>query len=304
MNAIDQALLEKLKPAVLKKMREDQFDDDLSESLLLTFMPLASWIAEQKMPLVLGINGAQGSGKSTLCEYLKLVLSQGFKLKVAGFSIDDLYKTHSQRQALAQQIHPLLATRGVPGTHDVDLGIKVISDLIDKEGLEVSIPLFDKALDDRKPLSEWPKVKGPFDVVIFEGWCVAAKPQTKAALLQPVNELEKIEDPDGTWRNYVNQQLEGPYAALFKRIDKLIMLKVPDMECVFKWRSLQEQKLAAKCASSGQNRLMDPDALKRFIMHYERLTRHALDEMPNRADFTLDLNEQHQFYSIRSKASR
>lgn len=73
------------------------------------------------------------------------------------------------------------------------------------------------------------------------------------------------------------------------------MLKAPGMDSVFEWRSLQERKLAEKTASNEPHRLMDAAALRRFIMHYERLTRHTLAEMPSRADLTLYLDEHHQF---------
>ncbi|WP_255210702.1 hypothetical protein [Methylogaea oryzae] len=169
---------------------------------------------------MLGINGGQGSGKSTLCEFLRLILEQGFGLRVAGLSIDDIYKTRAEREQLAKTVHPLLLTRGVPGTHDVELGLGVIDALKQAEaGDSVAIPSFDKARDDRRQLDEWPRFRGKADVVVFEGWCVAAKPQDEIELAQPVNRLEAEEDADGRWRRYVNQQLQGAYTELFGRLD-------------------------------------------------------------------------------------
>lgn len=295
------ALAARIRPAFLARMRELHIDTALAEPLKRVYIPLAAWVSRQKQagrPFVLGVNGAQGSGKSTLCEFLQLILREGYGYKVAGFSIDDIYKTHAERERLGREVHPLLVTRGVPGTHDVRLGLDTIAALVDPAGGCVALPAFDKARDDRRPEGEWSLVEGPVDVVIFEGWCVGARAQDEAELITPLNELEVREDADGAWRRYVNEELKGEYAELFTRLDRLVMLKVPNMESVYEWRSLQEEKLAAKMAQSGQHRIMDSSGLKRFIMHYERLTRHTLDEMPERADLTLFLDEHHQFTAI------
>jgi D-glycerate 3-kinase len=298
--ADERRLIDRLKPAFRERLHNLRIEDDLAAALHEVYLPLADWVARQKRsrPLVLGINGAQGAGKSTTCEFLQLILDQGFGLRVAGLSIDDLYKTRAEREALAHRVHPLLVTRGVPGTHDVSLGLATLQALQISTGT-VAIPAFDKAVDDRRPESEWPRFQGPADVIVFEGWCVGARPQTAAELARPVNELEAKEDADGRWRRYVNDQLMGDYAKLFDRLDALIMLKVPDMASVYRWRSLQERKLAARIEGNpGTAQAMNDEALKRFIMHYERLTRHMLEEMPTRADITLCLNRQHQFEKI------
>ncbi|WP_333687205.1 hypothetical protein [Methylococcus capsulatus] len=291
---------ERVRPAFLASMATQRIPLTLAESLARVYVPLAAWVLTHRDngPFVLGVNGAQGSGKSTLCDFLALILREGYGCKVAGFSIDDLYKTRSERERLAREVHPLLMTRGVPGTHDVELGLQTL-DRLTKIGPEVSValPAFDKSVDDRRPLSAWPQITAPVDVVIFEGWCVGCVPQVGEDLVRPINALESGEDADGSWRTYVNEQLGGPYTELFDRLDRLIMLKVPDLECVYRWRGLQERKLAAAVRGNGSSshRLMDEAALRRFIMHYERLTRHMLAEMPARADITLFLDENHRF---------
>lgn len=285
-------------------MRRLGITESVAGILAHDYLPLAAWVASQKRdhPLVLGVNGAQGAGKSTLCESLTLILTHGYGLRTAGFSIDDLYHTRAERERLARQIHPLLITRGVPGTHDTELGCRLLDALCGASpGVTVAMPSFDKAMDDRRPRTEWPTIEGPVDVVVFEGWCVGCKPQAVEDLVTPINALEAEEDPDGNWRRYVNDQLKGPYADLFARIDRLVMLCVPSMDSVFEWRSLQERKLAASLQLEGGtrgHRLMDDSTLRRFIMHYERLTRHALAEMPARADVVLFLDEAHRFSRI------
>lgn len=258
------------------------------------FYPLAEWMADQHhdRPVIIGINGAQGSGKSTLTGLLQVLLEREFGKRVAAFSIDDLYLTKAQRQSLAKSVHPLFLTRGVPGTHDVALGMNILRQLSSYRNGSVKIPVFDKGTDDRLPDDRWQTVLCPVNIILFEGWCAGAIAQPEQDLATPVNELEAVQDRDATWRTYVNNQLKGPYREWFGLIDKLVMLKVPAMEQVYEWRELQETRL-------GQARGMDTSGLRRFIMHYERLTRYQLQEMPARADVLLELDHTHRVSGIR-----
>lgn len=298
-------LLARLQPAFAAKLHELRIDPGLlTPALRRVYLPFAAWLAQRKgdAPYVLGINGAQGTGKSTLCEFLTLILEEGFGLRVAGFSIDDIYKTRAEREILARSVHPLLLTRGVPGTHDVAMGMATLDRLRRaRAGDSVALPSFDKARDDRKPEAQWPRVAGPVDVIIFEGWCLGAKPQAEAALLQPINALETNEDSGGTWRRYVNDRIKNEYAILFRQLDVLIMLKAPRMDKVFEWRGLQEEKLAAREGKTQPHRLMDAAAIRRFVEHYERITRHMLDEMSERADVTLFVDDDQQIGKIHLK---
>lgn len=264
--------------------------------------PLAARFAEEARAAgrtwIVGVCGTQASGKSTLCAVVAhLLAEQG--LKAAVISIDDLYLTREARQALAAQIHPLLATRGVPGTHDVALGEELF-DRLARPG-EVRLPRFDKARDTRRPPATWDVFEGPADVVLFEGWCVGARPQDEAALARPVNALERDEDPDGRWRRFADAQLAGPYQELFGRLDRLVLLQAPGFEAVLDWRREQEAKLRARLAAEGGDlsRTLDEAALVRFIAHYERLTRHILDEMPGRADVVARLGPERQLLELR-----
>jgi D-glycerate 3-kinase len=268
------------------------------------YIPLAAALAKATRnktgTLIVGVNGAQGSGKTTLCSILSLLLESGFGLRVTSLSIDDLYLTRGQRDKLSKSVHPLLATRGVPGTHDVELGLQLLKELQEPQtGRKISIPVFDKSIDDRLPQSDWRVVETPLDIVLFEGWCVGATPQATEELLDPVNRLEEIDDADGLWRNHLNSQLATDYARLFATLDLLLMLEIPNMESVFTWRGLQEKKLAAQSQRADATQLMDKAALQRFIMHYERLTRHMLAEMPERANLVLQLNSAHQVAAVR-----
>jgi D-glycerate 3-kinase len=268
------------------------------------YLPMAHWVAEshQQKPLLLGINGAQGSGKSTLTKILQALLEKGFSKRVVSLSIDDLYLRRSEREQLARDVHPLLMTRGVPGTHDVAIAKEVLSSLKEGTGQRITIPVFDKAHDDRADEALWQQIDGPVDIIIFEGWCVGAVAEDNQALEKPINRLEAEEDPQKLWRTYVNEQLKGPYQEIFSLIDKLIMMKIPAMENVFEWRSLQEEKLrASRQDEASASRIMSERELQRFIMHYERITRHSLEEMPERADVVLELNDDHQIERVTVK---
>ena len=285
-----------IRPDFVAALQSHRIPAASAEELARVYLPLAAWVMAQKQdgPLIIGVNGAQGSGKSTLCDFLRLILEQCHGQQVSVLSIDDLYLTRAERQALARAVHPLLITRGVPGTHDVELGLATLQRLRSATGTDLTpLPAFDKAADDRRPQIEWPMFRGRPDIILFEGWCVGSTPQPDADLIEPVNALERDEDADGRWRHFVNHQLATDYRRLFAELDRLIFLRVPDMERVLEWRTLQEQKLAAT-ATAGRH-VMDAAALRRFVMHYERLTRHNLAELPAQADVTLSLNERHGF---------
>ncbi len=240
--------------------------------------------------LVLGICGAQGSGKSTLARMLVSRLSDE-GIRAASLSLDDLYLTRAERNRLAFDVHPLLAMRGVPGTHEVDLGISLIDRLA--SGEPADLPLFDKAIDDRFSADLWRKAPANCRVLVFEGWCVAARPQLEEALGDPVNALEYDEDADGIWRRWVNRRLAGDYQRLFSRIDALIMLAAPSFAVVKDWRLQQERDL-----EQSAHAVMDEAGITRFIQFYQRLTEWMLAEMPARADLVVRLDARRQLLSI------
>jgi len=243
--------------------------------------------ASADRPLVVGLTGPQGSGKSTLADALPTRLSAA-GLRSAVLALDDLYLPKADRQRLAADVHPLFVTRGVPGTHDVALGREVLANLTTVR--QTRVPSFDKGSDDRRPIAEWPTVEGPVDVVIFEGWCVGARPQTADALIWPINDLERDRDPDGVWRAYANAALAGPYQALFGDIGLQALLLAPGFEAVLGWRLQQEHEMRARRGAVGQS---DPE-IAVFIQHYERLTRHIAAEMPSRADVVVRLGPERE----------
>jgi D-glycerate 3-kinase len=240
--------------------------------------------------VIVGLCGAQGSGKSTVAAAVSDRL--GRDISIATLSIDDLYLSRQDRERLAREVHPLLRTRGVPGTHDVDLGTQVLDSLC-RPG-RTRLPRFDKAQDARLPRDRWPAVQGPVKIVLFEGWCVGARPQPPEDLAAPVNALERDDDPDGVWRRFANNALAGPYQALFARLHRLVLLAAPGFDVVARWRRQQEHELRARLKSQGRGleHTMDDAAIERFVQFYERLTQHVLAEIPHRADLLIRLNEE------------
>jgi len=243
---------------------------------------------DRKRTAVIGLCGAQGSGKTTIARYAARLLEQRGMHAVA-LSLDDFYLSHEARQRLGREVHPLLAVRGPPGTHDVGMAGAALDQL--RARGKVSLPRFDKASDNRAPRAAWPTVASPVDVILLEGWCVGAVSQGRAALATPVNDLERDEDPDGVWRGYVNDQLDGPYQALFARLHDLVFLEAPSFEVVTGWRAEQEAKLRA----TGAGGMSDAE-IARFVAHYERLTRWILAEMPARADWVVTLDTERNPY--------
>lgn len=237
----------------------------------------------RRRTVTLALCGAQGSGKSTIAAAAVRML-QARGLRAVHLSLDDFYLPAAARQQLGREVHPLLAVRGPPGTHDVALAGAVLDQL--KTRGRVALPRFDKASDNRTPRGSWETIATPLDVILFEGWCIGARAQGAAALATPVNDLERDEDPKAIWRTYVNDQLDGPYQGLFEKYQELYLLQAPSFEVVQAWRTEQEHKLIARTGKG-----MSDAEVARFIAHYERLTRWILTEMPERARWTIRLDE-------------
>jgi len=283
--------------ALLKQLQHDEqlpvhwFEDALVWIVKLSTM-LAELHEQRRHPLCIGINGAQGSGKTTLSLALDMLLTKTYGLRCQTLSIDDFYLSRQDREKLARQVHPLLQTRGVPGTHNCELAINTIQQL--KQGKTCLIPRFNKATDNPLPTSAWSSSTSQPDIILFEGWCVGIPPQDESKLNTPVNSLEQHEDPQKLWRQYVQQQLSGSYQTLFKELDLLIFLQAPGFECVHQWRLEQENKLAERNQHKNNNAIMNEAEIQRFIAHYQRLTEHALQCLPSLADVIIPLDEKHR----------
>jgi D-glycerate 3-kinase len=240
-------------------------------------------------PVLIGVSGAQGSGKTTVCKLLEMANRPRF----AHFSLDDVYWSKAERVDLGRLIHPLFATRGPPGTHDLDLAIATVDALQRATAeSETRLPRFDKLRDEPAPESEWPIYRGRPEAILIDGWCLGATPPDSG---KPLNAVEAI-DSDGRWRAAQAVFLAEEYARFFAMFDAMIYLKPPSWEIVRRWRGQQEEQLLARAMNAEERAKLD-----RFLMHYERLTR-SMMAGGVKADVIVQLDEERAVQVVEPRA--
>ena len=221
-------------------------------------------------PPLIAVVGAQGCGKTTLAR------AAAERFGAVQVSIDDVYLTRAEREAMAREVHPLFITRGPPGTHDLVLLQRLI-DALSAAGPddETRIPDFDKRGDDRRPVADWRVFRGRPSAILIDAWCLGALAEDAAALARPVNALEADHDPDGGWRRAVNGFVGGTYAEFIARFDAVLFLHAPDFEVVLDWRCRQEADLLG--VAPADLPAAERAHLAGFIRYFERITRRMLD---------------------------
>ena len=273
--------------------------DQMIRSFLI---PVCFWIAKKtnkKVPLIIGLAGGQGTGKTTVTSIISIILKKYFKLDIFKISIDDFYKTRKQRTLLSKNKHSLLMTRGVPGTHDIDIMLNFFKRIKVKNFKILKLPKFNKGVDDRCKQSLWYKIQSKPDVVILEGWCVGARSQNSKELKKPVNSLEKIHDQNFKWRQYVNYQLKTKYKKLFNQLDYILFLKVKNFSLLRRWRLKQEKKLWLKSKNKKNLKFMNKSEVKNFMDTYQRITQQMFKDMPKYSSIVMNLNNSHQIKNIK-----
>lgn len=252
-------------------------------------------IAEQRArepnrPALIGVAGAQGSGKTTALEALTAA-NPGY----AQFSIDDVYFDTAQRAAFAARTHPLFVTRGPPGTHDIALARATIEALIDAApDAQTPLPRFDKIADRLRPRAEWPVFGGRPDAILVDAWCLGAL--APASIGSPLNPVEQ-EDSDRVWRRTQDDLLRGAYGDWFARFDAILYLRPPSWEIVRRWRGEQEVTLRKRALTAAEDAWID-----RFIMHYERITRNMMAGA-HRAKTIVQLDEARNVVGVEQRAN-
>ena len=284
---------------------------DYLDAALQWYAPVTCSIKQlqhkENRPILVAINGCQGSGKTTIADYLCTSLIEEQGVNTVRLSLDDFYLTHRERQTLAALVHPLFQTRGVPGTHDMRLLRLTLKRLLDIDFKKpIAIPRFNKATDDRYRAPDWDLVDTPVQCVLLEGWCIGAMPESANVLTQPVNDLERHEDSLALWRKYYNGFLRRHFVPLYPLVDQWIMLQAPSFDCVFNWRREQERKLAVSLAPDSVGNRMDDETLHRFIQHYERITHNCLEGLPRRVNHLFSLDEQRRItaYNYRAQTTQ
>jgi D-glycerate 3-kinase len=281
-NNVDEVLYGNLKLLLnsYEKLENERNERDIKDNLDYKYwnfyIPLCGWVIEKaiekkkKYPdeaYVLGINGGQGSGKSTIVAFLKLLLEhQGYK--VVTFSSDDFYKTHEELLTLKQK-NPVYKARGPPGTHDTKKFKEILEDLKNKRSTK--IPKYDKSAyngkGDRNPGKDWKKVPEGADIVIVEGALMGLRPiSKKEELCKPsknriLNRIEQRNDPNCIIRETFNEATKD-YVEVSELLDNLIGLDV-SLGRIRKGRREQEKKLI-KTIGKG----MSPEKLEEFMDYY------------------------------------
>lgn len=270
------------------------------KNLKKIYIPISFWInnkcKKKGRTLILGLSGSQGSGKTMVTGILQIILKKFFKKNIYIISIDDFYKTLRDRNRMSQQKHSLFKTRGVPGTHDINLIKNFFISAKRKKFKKIKLPKFNKSIDDRSKKNYWHNINKRPEIIILEGWCVGAIPQINSSLRKPVNILERYEDKDLIWRKYANEKLKKEYKEVFAMIDYFIFMKVPNFKVVFKWRLLQESKLRKKL--HYKKKIMTYSAIKRFIMFYQRITLQMMKDLSKSASIVLLLKKNHEIKRV------
>ena len=282
-----------------QETKADKFKN--KERMIKSFLiPLCYWISKKavkKRPYFVGLAGGQGTGKTTISSLIKIILTKYFKLKVFRISIDDFYKTRKERISLSKKVHPMLLTRGVPGTHDINMMLKFFKKVKSKKFKRLRLPIFNKAIDDRFNKKKWYDLKDKPDVIIFEGWCVGAKPEKGKTLKKTINSMERVKDHKQIWRKYVNQQLKSKYKNLYSQLNCLIYLKAKNFSLLQKWRLKQERKLWINSKTNFNSKIMSTGDVINFMQTYQRITQNMFKIMPRYASIIFNLNSNHQIKS-------
>ena len=282
-----------------QETKADKFKN--KERMIKSFLiPLCFWIskkASKKSPYFVGLAGGQGTGKTTISSLIKIILTKYFKLKVFRISIDDFYKTRKERISLSKRVHPMLLTRGVPGTHDINMMLNFFKKVKSKKFKRLKLPTFNKAIDDRFAKKKWYDLKKRPDVIIFEGWCVGAKSEKNINLKKTINSMEKAKDQKWIWRKYVNHQLKSKYKNLYSQLNCLIYLKAKNFSLLQKWRLKQERKLLLNNKRNSKLKIMNREDVLSFMQTYQRITQNMFKNMPKYASIIINLNSNHQIKS-------
>ena len=284
----------------LQETSKEKFKN--KEKMIKFFLiPVSFWIASKvknKKPFIVGLGGGQGAGKTTITSIISIVLKKYFKLNVFKISIDDFYKTRKERFLLSKKLHPLLMTRGVPGTHDINFILDFFKKAKSNKFKSLKLPKFNKAIDDRCKKKLWYSIKKRPDVIILEGWCVGARAEKNKTLKKAINSLERVDDLKLVWRKFVNQQLKLKYKKLYNQLNCLLYLKVNNFGLLQRWRLKQERKLWLKNRKLSNNKVMSKKEVIKFMGTYQRVTQNMLKGVPKYASIIFNLNSNQQIKSV------
>ncbi|MEB3277650.1 MAG: glycerate kinase [Lyngbya sp.] len=266
------------------------------ELLWKLWLPLATQLTQHyqtlNRPIIQGVLGGQGTGKTTLGKALSEILNfQGYR--TLSLSIDDIYKSYIDREAL-RQVDPRLIWRGPPGTHDVEIGLKVLDDL--RQGrTSVAVPRFDKSLHQGSGDRIEPEIVTGINVVLFEGWFVGCRPVNESQFNHPPQPI--ITESDRQFARDINQKLKD-YVPLWERLDRLMVLNPVDYRLSKQWRKQAEQEMIA----TGKSGMTDAE-IEQFVDYFWKslhpeLFISPLVKNPEFADLVVEINADHSVGKI------
>jgi len=232
-------------------------------------------------PMVFGLQGPQGIGKTWVSKAVKDELEQLHDIRTLVISLDDLYLPRGAQQKLEEEEggwNRMLRGRGLPGTHDLELGVQVFESLSRiNETKELRWPIYDKSahggLGDRAGFSSL--VLPPdqrLQLVIFEGWMLGFTPLDPRQLTNIYHRSLNLDPPSNSFLTQFSiQELQAinrnlvPYVdQLWSHIHLLIHLVPQDLNFIWRWRIQQEHEMKAKNGGIG----MSDEEVKRFIFRY------------------------------------
>ena len=266
------------------------------EVLWNVWLPLAIKLASKRQQLgralIQGILGGQGTGKTTMCAVLSLIL-QELGYRTVSLSLDDLYKTYSDRLALRQE-DPRMIWRGPPGTHDVDLGLTVLDEIRGCKS-PVAVPRFDKSLHQGAGDRTEPSIVTDVDILLFEGWFVGVRPIDPGAFNNPP--LPIITARDKAFARDINRRLND-YLPLWERLDSLIVMHPTDYRLSLQWRKQAEQLMIA----TGRPGMTDSQ-VEGFVNFFWRSLHPQLFIEPlvknaTLVDLAIEINSDHSFGAV------
>ncbi|HIK32390.1 MAG TPA: glycerate kinase [Oscillatoriales cyanobacterium M59_W2019_021] len=267
------------------------------DNLWTLWLPLAMQLADDRRaagrPFVRGVLGGQGMGKTTLATMLTTILAE-LGYRTIGLSIDDLYKTHADRQRL-KAADPRFIRRGPPGTHDIELGIEVLDRLRRGETAPIAIPRFDKSLWNGDGDRAEPELVTGVDIILFEGWFVGAQPVEPSAFDNPPHPI--VTEADKAFARETNERLRD-YLPLWERIDRLMVLYPTDYRLSLPWRQQAEHQAIAQ-GKAG----MTDEEIEEFVGYFWKSLHPDLFIAPlvedgNRVDLVVTVNPDRTFGQI------
>lgn len=257
-------------------------------------LPVFNNIFNNKSKMIL-ISGSQGIGKTSYMNLIEQVGLKFFNKRILNLSLDHFYLDKKERKRLSLDVHPLLITRGVPGTHDIKL-LQSIINQFKKSKYPLELPIFNKLEDKRKKITK--KITKKCDILILEGWCVSCTPISNNYLYKNINLIEKKFDKNKKWRNYYNKQLKTKYFKLFNLFNYNIFFKTSSFSNVLKWR-IRQEKLLKKINRNRISSGMSNNEIMNFIQYYEKITRWMLNTMPSLANIVLYVNKNQKITKIK-----